>query len=449
MSRDGREFFGEFGLRALTAAETVSGMGPLAYGVDGHFWGYAGGRWADAEDDVHRRITLLLGERYRPHHESAILGVLRAEVPRMFVSPTKSHINFRNGMLRWDAPDGPVLEPHDPELMSTVQLPIEWDPAARCAPFDAFLEAAVAEDDRQRVWEILGYLLMSGNPLQRMFLLTGGGGNGKGVLLAVVTSMLGAGNVSAVPLDAFVNDRFAPADLFGMLANVCGDIDTSFIERTGKIKELAGEDVIRAERKGQQAFKFDFWGKSLFSANALPSSADASVGWTRRWEVIDFPNAPARPDRALKARLTRPDVLQGVAVRAVASLRLLMARGDFVHGESALRVHREFAERSNSVLAWIDDQFELDASGWYPQRELLTWFRWWHAEASGGAGRPMGTHTFYDRLRNVPLLREAKRDGVRGFAGLRRRSEIAPGSVAPKTPSRTPEGENALPLNGL
>lgn len=449
MSRTGSEFFTDFGLRALTAAETVAGMGPLAYGVDAHFWGYAGGRWADAEDDVHRRVTLMLGERYRPHHEAAILGVLRAEVPKMLVAPTKHHINFRNGMLRWDAADGPTLEDHDPELMSTVQLPIDWNPDARCREFDGFLEAAVAEDDRQRVWEIIGYLLMSGNPLQRMFLLTGGGGNGKGVLLAVVNALLGHGNVSAVPLDAFVNDRFAPADLFGMLANICGDIDTSYIERTGKIKELAGEDVIRAERKGQQAFKFDFWGKSIFSANALPSSADASVGWTRRWEVVDFPNAPARPDRALKERLTRPDVLQGIAHRAVASLRLLMARGDFAHGESAQRVHREFAQRSNSVLAWIDDQFELDASGWYPQKELLTWFRWWQAEASGGGGKPMGTHTFYDRMRNVPLIRGARRNGTDGFAGLRRKGEIATGSPAAKTPPGTPGGENAPPINGL
>lgn len=452
MSRSGAEFFAEYGLRALTAAETVSGVGPLAYGVDGRFWAYAGGRWGDGEDDVHRRITMMLGERYRPHHKTAITGVLRSEVPAMHVKPTARHINLRNGMLRWDADTGPVLEPHAAEYMSTVQLPWEWDPAATCDDFDTFLQAAVAEDDRQRVWEILGYLLMSGNPLQRMFLLTGGGGNGKGVLLAVITALLGAANVSSVALHSFVDDRFAPADLFGKLANVCGDIDSSFIEKTGKIKELAGEDVIRAERKGEQPFQFDFWGKAIFSANGLPASADASVGWTRRWEVVNFPNAPARPDRALKARLTQPAVLRGILVRAVAALRMLMIRGTFQHGESAQRVHQDFAERSNSVLGWIDDAYIIDPSGWYPQTDLLQAFRLWHNRMSGGVGRPMGPHTFYDRLRNITWLREAKRSGVRGFAGLRARADIAFGAeivVPAKTPPERPGGENAPTLNGL
>jgi putative DNA primase/helicase len=414
------------GLKAYAAAEAVHAQGPLRWGFDGRFWAYEGGVWAPGEDEVHRRVVQLLRDRYRPAHGQAIRDVLRAILPEMLVEPVAGYINMANGMLRFDmiADEGmDALRPHHAEYGSTVQLPVRWNPDARCPHFDAFLEQAVPIDDRQRVWEILGYLMMSGNPLQRLFLLTGGGGNGKGVLLAVIKAILGPRNVSAVPLHAFAESPFATAEVFGRLANICGDIDTTFIERTGTIKKMAGEDDLDAQRKYGQPFSFEFWGKALFSANAIPTASDSSSGWLRRWEIVNFPYQPLKPDRALKRRLREPEELEGIAARAVLALVGLLERGNFDHGEAAQAAHAEFAARNNKIIAWIEERAYHDPSAWYDRTDLLRAFRLYDAHENPG-GRAMNAATFYERLAQVDGVRSSKVKGVRRIWGIRLLSDV-------------------------
>ena len=439
-----RFFHPELGLMAQRAADAVADQGPVRVGaLDGKWWVYAGGVWRPDERAIRRRVVALLGERYRGPHSSNIQDVLRATVDEMPVEPVTAVINVPNGLLHWRAPGGPVLVDHDPDALSTVQLPVRWNPDARCPAFDAFLSAAVAEDDLQRVWEVIGYLVMSGNPLQRMFLLNGPGGNGKGVLLGVLSALLGAANTVAVPLHSFVNNRFAPARLFGKLANICGDIPAAFIEDTAKIKELAGQDRIDAEEKGRDPFTFEFWGKSIFSCNGLPGSADGSTGWTRRWEIISFPNAPARPDRGLRDRLSTPAELEGILVKAVAALGTLMDRGDFVRGEAAQEVHRDFAMRSNKLLSWIDDEMIYHPSGFYPRADLLKWFRWWDASANPSS-KAIGLQAFYDKMRQLDGVREVKIQGVRGFRGLMRKVDAHEVTPDENCPQNAPDAPGAF-----
>lgn len=410
-----------YGLKAWELAAAVQDAGPLLRGADGRFWAYADGVWSPANDVVHGRIVRLLRDRYRPHHKQAVVDVLLAELDLMHVRPAARFINVRNGLIVWAGDDGPTLLEHMPESESTVQLPIAWNEDARCPEFDRFLAEAVAEDDQDRVWEILGYLMMSGNPLQRLFLLTGGGGNGKGVLLDVIKALLGYGNVSSVPLHDFAESRFATAELVGKLANVCGDIDTTYIEKTGQIKQLAGEDSIKAERKNGQPFSFEFWGKMIFSANAIPVASDSSTGWLRRWEIVHFPNAPAAPDLGLKRRLTQPGELEGIALRAVRALPGLMLRRTFSHGLSAHAARQEFAERNNLLIGWLADDDHggyPDPGSWYPRKVLYSSYRGWYVE-NNPSGRVMGTQTFYERLRQIRGVIEKTRNGTRGFAGLR------------------------------
>lgn len=414
------KLFDRDGLRAATAARAIIDGGPVRIGsIDGSWWVYADGVWAPGDKVVHGRIVRLLNERYRPAHGNAIRDVMRALCEEIDVAPVPQLINCTNGMVDWRAPGLPFLIPHDAKYLSTVQVPWAWaEGESNCAEFEAFLEQALAPDDRARVWELLGYLLMSGNPLQRMFLLTGGGGNGKGVLLSVIKALLGRRNLSTVPLTDFTDDKFAAADTFGKLCNICGDIDVGYIEKTGKIKALSGEDDVRGDRKFERALNFEFWGKAIFSANGIFHSSDSSHGWIRRWEVIHFPNEPVRPDRGLKRRLTTRSSLEAILVRAVLALRELMDRGEFTRGVSAREAHEEFALRSNPVLAWIAEDAYFDPSSFYPRPTLVERFRRWHMRENPSS-KAWGSQTFYERLRQVKGMREVKIQGVRGFRGIR------------------------------
>jgi putative DNA primase/helicase len=420
------ELWDRSGLRTYEAVFRVRAEGPLAYGVDGRFWSYACGVWRPAGREVNRRVCSVLGNRYRSSLGKAVVEVLAAELPEIAVEPTIP-INFVNGMLRWDARPDAMLVGHHPEFWSTIQLPVSWVPDATCPEFDAFVAQSVPADDQLRLWQVTGYLMMAGNPLQRAFLLHGGGGNGKGVYLAVLRALLGRDNVSSMPLHDLAGDKFATAQLHNRLANICGDIDTTYIEHTGRIKELTGEDTVNAQHKYGQPFDFEPWTKMIFSANGIPGAADSSTGWTRRWEVVGFPYPPSKPDRKLKARLTEPDQLEGIAVKAIAALRMLMQAGDFDHGESAMAAHGRFARKSNKVLAWMHEEGHMDPSSWYPKSTLWAKFRSWDAE-EGGISR-MGRNGFYERLAQVPGMVERRRTGRDGWLGFRLNTDTAFGGI--------------------
>src|SRR5262245_578441 len=189
--------------------------------IEGKFWVYDRGVWTmdldGKKSEVRRRAVKLLGERYRPAHGRTLAEVLGAHLPRFTVGPVPITINLVNGLLMWDADPDPYLIPHHPECASTAQFPLESDTTCTCPEFERFLSAALPDDDVDRAWEVLGYLMMSGNPMQRMFLLSGSGGNGKGVFLNIARALLGESNFAAVNLHELSDDRFASADLYGKL----------------------------------------------------------------------------------------------------------------------------------------------------------------------------------------------------------------------------------------
>jgi P4 family phage/plasmid primase-like protien len=436
-------FHPEYGLKAGKLADAVQAVGPLLVDDTGNFWVYGGGVWRPDQGEVGRRIVDALGERYRPSHARAVREVLAARLERILPAPVGRYLNFRNGMLRWDAAGGPALVEHHPEFMSTVQLPLDWNPDATCRAFDDFVAAAIPVDDRARAWQILGYLMMSGNPLQRLFMLIGSGGNGKGVYLNVVRALLGEDNVSAVPLQEFSESQFATAELYGKLANLCGDIDSTFISNTGRIKELSGDDKMKGERKFGQPFYFRFWGKAMFSANAIPGAADSSRGWLRRWEVVEFPYTPTKPDPLLSTRVTEQESLEGIAVRAVHALCDLMATQEFVSGESSDKARSEFAEKANKVIRWMNDpdsNVTQEEGVFCKGTALLKAFRAWEEHDSGNAQHPTGSQRFTE-LAGQAGLRRVVRRGNRGFVGLR----IAPWVMIPE---RDKQWVNVEPAGG-
>jgi putative DNA primase/helicase len=414
-------FHPEYGLKAGKLADAVTASGAVLVDAAGTFWVYRRGVWRPDDKEIRRRVVLLLGERYRPAHLRAVLEVLAGTCAEFEVEPVSDLINMESGLLRWKGHPDPFLIEHHDACPSSVQLPIVWDPLATCPEFDAFLDSVLPADDRNRAWQLLGYLMMSGNPLQRLFLLTGGGGNGKGVFLNVVRALLGDDNFSAIPLRRFAETQFASAELHGKLANVCGDIDAKFIEDTGRIKELAGDDKIDAERKGRDPFKFLFWGKAIFSANSMIGSSDSSTGWTRRWEVVHFPYTPTKVDPELSARCTTPDELAGIAVKAVAALRELMREGQFARGESADTAHAELAEKANRVIRWVNDPDSVavrDDDCWNKGTILIQAFREWEVHDSGDPNRHTGVQTINELLRQAGMHYKIKR-GQRGYYGLR------------------------------
>ena len=166
-------------LVATLAADLIN-FGPLAEGSDDIMWSYHDGVWSPDKHVVRSRTAVLRGERYRRAHGTNAEDVVRAGPPRITCEPVGEMVNFRNGLYLWRADQ---IHDHTPEVLSTVQLSVDWDPAATCPEFDRFLCEVGPADRVDVVWELVGYLLYAGNPLHKAVMLMGTGRNGKGTFL--------------------------------------------------------------------------------------------------------------------------------------------------------------------------------------------------------------------------------------------------------------------------
>lgn len=390
------DYFGTDGIDVEMTAQDALSAGPLAWGRDGAFWSYEGGVWRSAPAAVEKRTVQMLGPRFRASHASNTATVVRHQVGEIACDPHPDYMNFANGMLDWRTGE---LSPHAAHFGSTVQFPIAWDPDATCPAFDRFLAQVLSPDYVELVWEMLGYMLYSGNPLQKAFLFFGSGRNGKGTLMRVIEGLLGRTNVSAVSLDALNTNRFASASLFGRIANLAGDIDATFQESTARFKQLTGGDVMDAEEKHRQSFRFTSWAVPVFSANKIPGSADTSFGYLRRWVVIHFTRqiSDAEVDPDLDASLAAE--LPGIAAKALPALRTLMARRNFESKGEVAQGHAEFAESIDQVRQWLT-ACTIPAPGHSEgARDCYLAYKEWSREE--GHVRPLRSSEFYSRLENA------------------------------------------------
>ncbi len=416
--REPGDYFGSTGLNVALLAEDVLSLGEVSWGADGRFWSYSTeGVWRPDKDVVEQRVVRLLAGRFRLAHATNAQVVVKHRVGRIDAGPVERYVNFRNGMLDWRTGE---LVPHAPHFGSTVQLPIDWEPEAPCAKFEAFLSSVLEDDYVVLAWEMIGYLMMSGNPLQKAFLLLGTGGNGKGTLIRVIEELLGRNNVSTQSLNALSSNRFAPVDLFGKIANLAGDIDSTYQETTAQFKMLTGEDPLPGEYKYGSSFTFTNWAVPVFSANRIPGSADTSQGYLRRWQVIEFNRTFTAAEAIPGLSGLLADELPGIAARGIASLQTLMrrngGRGGFhtseVIGQGAARL----AESIDQVRVWIGSgQVLIAPGGEETQSAVFRAYRNWAVDNHYGVLR---SGEFIERLAAIDGIKIVKVRGARMVRGL-------------------------------
>jgi P4 family phage/plasmid primase-like protien len=367
----------------------------------------------------------LLGPLYRDGHASNAKTFTRHTVGKIDADPKHPELlNFRNGMVAWES--GDLLE-HSPDYLSTTQLGTIWDPAATCPNFDTFLASVLSPDYIDLAWQMIGYLLYSGNPMQVAFMLTGPGGNGKGTLLRVVQDLLGKGNVASESLDSLNENRFAAVSLYGKIANIAGDIDGTYQESTANFKKLTGEDFYYAERKYGGRFGFTSWAVPIFSANKIPGSADVTEGYLRRWIILSMPRIIPDDEKILGLSSMLAEELPGIAAKAVPALRELMKRKRFRITGDAEKGKQDFAEAIDQVRQWISDATIPSIDHFEPRTILYQAYKSW-AERNNAGGK-LSASAFYHRLETIGLV-EKKVQGIRGFYGIIPSPETRPLSAA-------------------
>ena len=167
--------------------------------------------------------------------------------------------------------------------------PVQYDPAARSAVWDRFLEQATGANREvgQFLQRAIGYSLTGATTEEVLFFVHGPGGSGKSTFLEAIKAVLGEYGKSA-DFETFISRRDAGnirndiAELAGRRFVVSIEVDEGKKLAEGLVKLLTGGDTVRARFLYQEAFDYVPQFKLWLAANHAPKvKHDDSAMWRR------------------------------------------------------------------------------------------------------------------------------------------------------------------------
>lgn len=440
-------FFGEGGLQVRTLAEDIAQHHPAALSAEDRVAVYRNGVFVLDGTGVLSAVTERLGEAFRVNHASNVERYLVGELaragrrlPDRVLEPI---VNLGNGMLDLRTLE---LKPWSPDYLSSVQLPVVWDPEAKAPVYEAWL-ASQAEGQGDDLEEAASMMLdPSRTPTKAVFLF-GPARSGKSTFLRLMMAVAGAQNTSGVTLHQLSDDRFAAANVYGKVLNVAGDLSAGHVDDLSMFKRLTGEDLISANRKYGGQFVFTNAALFAFSANELPTVGESSRAYAERIKPFRFARSFAgAEDPTLEAKML--DELPGILVRWVRAYRRRVERGHELPTAPAVREAfeiasdkvRQFAAACCTVLA---DEGTGHWDGGTTTTQLYDAFKTWTTDEGRGG---LGKTKFAARLRLVPGVVEGRigQKRARGWnLGIRARQSWDEGPT--EEPSRAVRAELNYP----
>lgn len=365
-----------------------------------------------------------LGEEFRRNRVVEVIYSLeskRVVDPKDLNNDTR-FINVQNGLVEWQTGK---LHPHSPEHLSTIQLPIHYDPKAKAPVFDEFLKEVVPEDTIPLLTDMMGHSLIAKNVVQKAVVFLGAGSNGKSVLLNVIQKLIGHKNVSSVPLQDFQNNRFKTAGIYGKLANICGDLSAKLLDGSENFKRAIGGDELNAEEKGKQSFDFYPFAQFIFSANKLPASTELGHAFFRRFEIVPFPRTftEEEQDHTLTDRMTTDEEMSGIFNHALEGLRRVMQTGEFTFSPTSQEQVEKYRKNIDNVVSFVENECIRHEGATVERKKLFETYRE-YCEENGF--KSLGRNNFNDRLRaDCPEIEERRivRGGKHHFIGIGLKAE--------------------------
>jgi len=177
-----------------------------------------------------------------------------------------------------------------PEYFVTNPIPWKVSSDPRTPTIDKIFTEWVGEEYVKTLHEIIAYCLLPDYPLNRLFCFIGAGMNGKSCFLNLLKTFIGIDNIASTELDILLNSRFEVTRLHKKLVCIMGETNFNEMNKTSIIKKLTGKDTIGFEYKNKNPFEDINYAKILIATNNLPTTTDKTIGFYRRWLIIDFPN---------------------------------------------------------------------------------------------------------------------------------------------------------------
>jgi P4 family phage/plasmid primase-like protien len=213
-----------------------------------------------------------------------------------WLKSTNPHIAVNNGVInlsRYVEGDSKgCLEPFSPEHHIFSKLDVDYNPDAPSDLLTNHLDLVIPDaSDKDRFQKFIGsFLETDGYGHQKIVILYGLPGSGKTVTLRMFAKFFGIENIAAKSFSQLTEDRFAMADLFGMLANIIEELPQDAIKYLQRLNSLTG-GLVDGQKKGRDPFSFYQNAKICAACNDLPevnSNTETILAFMSRLIIIVF-----------------------------------------------------------------------------------------------------------------------------------------------------------------
>ncbi|WP_395160134.1 phage/plasmid primase, P4 family [Ilumatobacter sp.] len=324
-------------------------------------------------------------------------------------------LNVKNGTVDLHTSE---LHAHNSTDLLTMVTAVAYDPEATAETWDRFLATVLPDPAVRRfVQRLAGLALLGAQPEHVLPILLGGGANGKSTMTGVMAKVLGDYSIVASRdlLLAMKHDAHptAKADLFRRRFAHSGELPAGAKLNEAQVKELTGDDKIKARRMREDHWEFEPSHLLWLHANHRPSIEGTDDGIWRRVLLIPFDVQVPRSERD-------PDLARRIVAEEGSGVLRWMVDGLADYREGGLSIPAIVADATQSYRGESDTVAGfLTESGLTidPKLELSTgdlliihgeWF------AASGSSEPEKAH--YQRV--VLALKEkgvtSARSGSRG-----------------------------------
>lgn len=338
-------------------AEKLGDVQPYFYDKTGMFWLWDDDekRWAAVDEiDVLNMIEKETGKDViSSKNRNEIINSMKQQGRKQIPKPIKPNwIQFKNKIV--DIITGEEFEA-TPEYFVTNPIPYELHPDKfmETPVMDKIFESWVGKEYVQTLYEIIAYSLLPSYPIHRLFCFVGSGMNGKSKFIELTEKFIGHKNVTSTELDTLLESRFEVTRLYKKLLCVMGETNFSQLEKTSIIKKLTGGDLIGFEYKNKTPFEENNYAKIIIATNNLPSTTDKTIGFYRRWLIIDFPNQFSE-EKDILADIPEEEY-QSLALKCCGLLKDLTSKRKF-HNEGEIEDRmKKFEDRSNPLDKFLKE----------------------------------------------------------------------------------------------
>ncbi len=345
----------------------------------------AASRWEHKHDEnIGGYIIKALGQEATGTMLTQILKLLKSDdrivndaLIRKF--NTLPLMTFKNGTLHINLETGKAeIAESVAEDYNTVTLPYFYRTGEKCENWLKFIEEITGGDQvaMRILQEFPAYALMPNCKHQKALLLKGGGANGKSVYTDIISALFGGigddgrGYVSGVEPSKF-KENFRLMPFRHSFLNISSDTETDLKGGEGVFKKIVAGEVLEDSYKHKDNIPFITRTKLIMCCNNFPSTKDTTVGFMRRFLVVEFPmHYVPNPRPNTNERLLDPNLketllkeLPGIFNWVLEGLKRLIAQNGFT--TSSEQFTKEFRSVNDPLYSFAEENAErfFDSEG--------------------------------------------------------------------------------------